>query len=103
VDLPQRFRLLSNYFGFCFRLLLTSSSETWEASVSRAASVGVFGTSLTSRLRDSGRAVAPCITKALQHINDSAAHSEGLFRRPGVLSRVQKLQQIMNDDTAAGN
>jgi len=61
--------------------------------------VGVFGSSLTSHLRHTGRAVAPCITAALRHISDTAAQSDGLFRRPGVLSRVQKLQDIMNSDS----
>jgi len=78
------------------RLLLTSP-ESAEASDSETR--GVFGSSLTSRLRHTGRAVAPCITRALQYINDSAARMDGLFRRPGVLSRVQKLQEIMNDDS----
>ena len=59
----------------------------------------VFGSSLTSQLRHTGRAVAPCITTALRYINDTAAHCDGLFRRPGVLSRVQKLQEIINNDT----
>jgi len=59
--------------------------------------MGVFGSSLTSRVRHTGRAVAPCITSALQYINESASQLDGLFRRPGVLSRVQKLQQLMND------
>lgn len=84
---------LRNIFG---RLLLTSS-ESGETSATE--SVGVFGSSLTSHLRHTGRAVAPCITRALQYINDTAAQSDGLFRRPGVLSRVQKLQEIMNSDS----
>ena len=42
--------------------------------------------------------MAPCIMAALSYINDFAPHADGLFRRPGVLSRVRKLQQIMNDD-----
>jgi len=74
-----------------------TSSESVEATDTETK--GVFGSSLTSRLRHTGRAVAPCITRALQYINETAAHSDGLFRRPGVLSRVQKLQEIMNNDS----
>jgi len=80
-----------------FRRLLMTSSGSIEATDTETK--GVFGSSLTSRLRHTGRAVAPCITKALQYINDTASHSDGLFRRPGVLSRVQKLQEIMNSDS----
>ena len=43
--------------------------------------------------------MAPCITRAMQFINENAAQSDGLFRRPGVLSRVQKLQDMMNSDS----
>ena len=74
-----------------------TSSESGEASDTETK--GVFGSSLTSRLRHTGRAVAPCITRALEFINNMAAQSDGLFRRPGVLSRVQKLQEIMNSDS----
>jgi len=74
-----------------------TSPESGEAADTETA--GVFGSSLTSRLRHTGRAVAPCITRALQYINDTAAQTDGLFRRPGVLSRVQKLQEIMNIDS----
>jgi len=74
-----------------------TSSEGGEASA--AEPVRVFGSSLTSHLRHTGRAVAPCITRALQYISDTAAQSDGLFRRPGVLSRVQKLQETMNNDS----
>ena len=73
-----------------------TSSESDEASGTETK--GVFGSSLTSQLRHTGRAVAPCITRALLYINNTAAQTDGLFRRPGVLSRVQKLQELMNSD-----
>jgi len=85
-------------FTMCLgRLSAMTSSESDTDGESPAG--GVFGSSLTSRLRHTGRAVAPCITRALQYINDSAAQTDGLFRRPGVLSRVQKLQTLMNEET----
>ena len=74
------------------------SAESGEASAAETVQVGVFGSSLTSHLRHTGRAVAPCISSAMRYISDSAAQSDGLFRRPGVLSRVEKLQEIMNSD-----
>jgi hypothetical protein len=58
----------------------------------------VFGASLEGRMRSTGRDIPQCIANAMAEVAARSSESEGLFRKPGILSRIQKLQDAMESN-----
>ncbi|XP_059468965.1 rho GTPase-activating protein 45-like isoform X2 [Neocloeon triangulifer] len=52
---------------------------------------GVFGTSLSQHLQESGCSIPPVITKCVEEIEKSALTIKGIYRVSGVKSKVEKL------------
>ncbi|CAB3380779.1 Hypothetical predicted protein [Cloeon dipterum] len=57
----------------------------------------VFGVSLYTCLQTTGQALPPPIQTAIQHLSLNALDRQGIFRRPGVKSRIQKLRQHLTE------
>lgn len=57
----------------------------------------LFGVSLIASLQYTGQALPKPIQAAIKHLSEHALDRVGIFRKPGVKSRIQKLrQQIAN-------
>lgn len=54
----------------------------------------MFGVPLVVSLQRSGQALPFCIQKALQWLQTYAVDQVGLFRKPGVRSRIQRLKNL---------
>ncbi|XP_065337317.1 rho GTPase-activating protein 7 [Cloeon dipterum] len=57
----------------------------------------VFGVSLHDLVQTTGQALPQAIQTAIQHLSLHALDRQGIFRRPGVKSRIQKLRQHLTE------
>jgi len=52
----------------------------------------VFGVPLIENVRENGKALPPCILQALIYLRQTSLKLKGIFRKPGVKSRITKLR-----------
>ncbi|KAF2364109.1 START domain [Trinorchestia longiramus] len=60
----------------------------------------VFGVALQVTQRKTGFPLPPVITDALRYLDQSCSDQVGLFRKPGVRSRIQKLRELIDQGEA---
>ncbi|KAG5285036.1 hypothetical protein AALO_G00033370 [Alosa alosa] len=58
----------------------------------------VFGVPLLQSVQASGTPLPPCILRAMQHLKTQCLNQVGLFRKPGVRSRIQSLREMVEAD-----
>lgn len=58
----------------------------------------VFGVPLITNVQKKGSALPPFIQSAFRWLEDNALDHVGLFRKPGVKSRIQRLKQLAEAD-----
>ncbi|VVC30720.1 Hypothetical protein CINCED_3A013748 [Cinara cedri] len=58
----------------------------------------VFGVPLITNVQKNGSALPPFIQSAFRWLEDNALDHVGLFRKPGVKSRIQRLKQLAESD-----
>jgi len=58
----------------------------------------VFGVPLITNVQKNGSALPPFIQSAFRWLEDNALDHVGLFRKPGVKSRIQRLKQLAEND-----
>lgn len=58
----------------------------------------VFGVPLSIMLQRTGQPLPQCILHAMRYLRKSAPDAVGIFRKPGVKSRIQKLRNDLEQD-----
>lgn len=58
----------------------------------------VFGVPLITNVQKNGTALPPFVQSAFRWLEDNALDHVGLFRKPGVKSRIQRLKQLVEAD-----
>lgn len=58
----------------------------------------VFGVPLITNVQKNGSALPPFVQSAFQWLEANALDHVGLFRKPGVRSRIQRLKQLAESD-----
>lgn len=58
----------------------------------------VFGVPLSVVLQRTGQPLPQCILHAMRYLRKSAPVADGIFRRSGVKSRIQKLRNDLEQD-----
>src|SRR6218665_2642561 len=78
----------------CDRFLSPEAVETDRETIPKR----IFGVPPVVLLSQMGVPLPPTITLAMEHLKRFACDSVGLFRKPGVQSRIQQLQNEMELD-----